>query len=410
MKIKMKVLATALVVIFASSILLSNITYANESINVTIEGELVNFAGQRPVIVDGRTLVPVRGVFEQLGFDVSWDGSTRQATLTSDDYIVILTISSDVFTTNGEEHILDVPAQIIGESTMLPIRAVLESVRYHVNWSAEEQTVIITPAVIIQGELFPTSGRELDLTLMLLTNDDIKPLEYMIYLESLRLDDNQISDLSSLSNLTNLRDLSLSNNQISDLAPLANLKNLESLELFGNEVSNITPLSELTYLNFLGLGSNQISDLKPFAETLTALPSLAKISLSWNQISDITHLSGLENLTELWLHENEIYDITPLADLTNLTALRIPWNDISDLAPIAGLVNLTTLQLTDNRISYLSPLSRLTNLTMLELNSNLISDLTPLSGLPNLTELSLWGNLVTNWEPVAHIDNVSGRP
>ncbi|MDR2182676.1 MAG: copper amine oxidase N-terminal domain-containing protein, partial [Clostridiales bacterium] len=57
--------------------------YANDgnTISVAIEGVAVDFDGQGPVIVDDRTLVPVRGVFEQLGFEVDWDGDARQAIL-----------------------------------------------------------------------------------------------------------------------------------------------------------------------------------------------------------------------------------------------------------------------------------------------------------------------------------------
>ena len=46
--------------------------YAADGISVTINGEQVVFENQQPVIVDGRTLVPVRGVFEALGFEVDW--------------------------------------------------------------------------------------------------------------------------------------------------------------------------------------------------------------------------------------------------------------------------------------------------------------------------------------------------
>ena len=51
---------------------------------------MIKFEDQQPVIVDGRTLVPVRGVFEFMGFDVDWNPTSRQATLMSEDYEVIL--------------------------------------------------------------------------------------------------------------------------------------------------------------------------------------------------------------------------------------------------------------------------------------------------------------------------------
>ena len=113
-------------------------------IAVTINGTAVNFTGTQPTIVDGRTLVPVRGVFETLGFDVSWNPDLRQATLERENDTIVITLDSETFTTNGVNHTLDVPAQVIGGSTMLPIRAVLESVGYSLDWDANTRTVIIS--------------------------------------------------------------------------------------------------------------------------------------------------------------------------------------------------------------------------------------------------------------------------
>ena len=113
-------------------------------IGVTIDGRPVNFPNQTPALVDGRTLVPVRGVFEALGFDVSWNEQARQVTLSRANDTIVITIDSASFTANGASHTLDVPAQIIGGSTMLPIRAVLESVGYNLGWEETTRTVIIT--------------------------------------------------------------------------------------------------------------------------------------------------------------------------------------------------------------------------------------------------------------------------
>jgi len=124
---------------------------ANSGINVTINEEHVVFADQTPVIIDGRTLVPVRGVFEHLGFVVSWDGDTQTAILVSNDYEVRITIGSYVFTSNGEEFMLDVPAQIINSRTMVPIRLPLESVGIEVDWDDATMTVIVyTPEFLTE--------------------------------------------------------------------------------------------------------------------------------------------------------------------------------------------------------------------------------------------------------------------
>ena len=131
----------ALIMIFA---LTPNIALANNTITVTVNGQAVVFADQGPVIVDGRTLVPVAGVFQALGFTTQWHPDTRQVTINRDTDTITLTIGSRTFTTNSTSHTLDVPAQIIGGRTMLPIAVVLRSVGYEVNWDGVSRTVAIS--------------------------------------------------------------------------------------------------------------------------------------------------------------------------------------------------------------------------------------------------------------------------
>ena len=139
---KNKFLSFALVTIFA--IIFAPACLKANQVHVTINGRQVNFIDQGPTIVDGRTLVPVRSVFEELGFEVDWEQDTETARLTRSGYEVVLTIGSANFITNGESHALDVPAQIMGSRTMLPIRAVLESVGYSVDWIQATNTVSIS--------------------------------------------------------------------------------------------------------------------------------------------------------------------------------------------------------------------------------------------------------------------------
>ena len=119
------------------------VSFANSEIIVTIDGQQVTFADQGPVIIDGRTLVPVGGVFGAIDFVPTWDGATRTATLTRSDFTIVITIDNATFTTNGVQHTLDVPAQIVNGRTMLPIRAVLESIGYDLDWDSSTRTVVI---------------------------------------------------------------------------------------------------------------------------------------------------------------------------------------------------------------------------------------------------------------------------
>ena len=433
-----KFLTMILAATFTFGITFAAAAHADDGVSVIIDGRYVVFDGQSPVIVDGRTLVPVRGVFEQLGFYVEWDAEARQATLTSDDYTVVITIGSETFTTNDANHTLDVPAQIIGGRTMLPIRAVLESVGYYLGWDGGTRTVRISPEpfegdrpayITIQGERFSTELTTLELPWVNLTDEDIIPLRYMTNLTWLILiggeEGSQVRDLTPLSELTNLRHLNLSINQISDLTPLAGLVNLEILILNVNQISDLTPLSGLTNLRRLGLDNNQFYDLSPLAE----LTNLTWLNLGDNRISDLTPLEELPNLTQLLLHNTQIIDLTFLTAFTNLTWISLNGNRISDLTPLADLINLTnldlennqisnlealayltsleTLWLRDNQISDLSPLANLTNLRMLGLERNRLNDLTPLSGLLNLTSLFLADNYINDLTPLTTLTNLT---
>ena len=63
-------------------------------VNVTLNGEPVNCAayGQPATIIDGRTMVPLRAIFETLGADIVWDKNTRTILSVKDETLVELTV------------------------------------------------------------------------------------------------------------------------------------------------------------------------------------------------------------------------------------------------------------------------------------------------------------------------------
>ena len=95
-------------------------------------------------IVDSRTLVPLRAIFEALGATVEWDGETRTVTSEMDGTNIKLTIDDKNLYVNGEAKVLDVPAMIIEGRTMVPARAVAEAYGATVAWDGETRTVTIT--------------------------------------------------------------------------------------------------------------------------------------------------------------------------------------------------------------------------------------------------------------------------
>lgn len=99
-----------------------------------------------PVVVDGRTLVPVRALFESLGATVDWDETTQTVTATKEDTVISMQIGSAAASVNGAAQVLDVPAQTIEGRTMVPARFAAESLNARVLWDSNTQSAyIITP-------------------------------------------------------------------------------------------------------------------------------------------------------------------------------------------------------------------------------------------------------------------------
>lgn len=111
-------------------------------LRVTVNGEKVVF-DQQPIIQNGRTLVPLRAIFEQLDASVEWINDTNTVVSKKDNIEIKLTIGSDQLFVNGVAKTIDVPAQIVNNRTMVPARAIAEAFGCKVDWDESNQTVVI---------------------------------------------------------------------------------------------------------------------------------------------------------------------------------------------------------------------------------------------------------------------------
>lgn len=117
---------------------------AHAAPSVELNGKAIEFTDQEPIIVDNRTLIPVRDVLEAMGAEVDWLEDERTVIAMRGLSSVTIRINDSNIIANGEPAAIDVPAQIINSRTMLPARAVVEALGGNVEWDAASQKVIIT--------------------------------------------------------------------------------------------------------------------------------------------------------------------------------------------------------------------------------------------------------------------------
>ena len=96
-----------------------------------------------PQLIRSRTMVPMRVIFESLGAQVHWDHETKTVNATTDERIVKMQANDTIMTASGYRIELDVPPMIIENRTLVPIRAVAEGLLAEVNWISETNTVEI---------------------------------------------------------------------------------------------------------------------------------------------------------------------------------------------------------------------------------------------------------------------------
>ena len=110
---------------------------------VFYDDEKIEF-DQIPVIENGRTLVPLRAIFEKIGAEVDWNEADKTVTAQKDDTQISLTIDNTTAVKNGEKIELDVPAKIVNGRTLVPVRFVADCFGVDVDWDGVMQEVILT--------------------------------------------------------------------------------------------------------------------------------------------------------------------------------------------------------------------------------------------------------------------------
>lgn len=144
---------------FGALILTAAVASAQD-IRVSVDGQPVKFSGTEPQYRNGRVLVPLRGVFEQMGAEVRWKPETRTVVATRDGKEVRLTIGESIASVDGRPVTMDVPAQVVNGSTLVPIRFLSESLGAEVGWNSAQQMVMIQTNDSGRAQTFPNRNNQ----------------------------------------------------------------------------------------------------------------------------------------------------------------------------------------------------------------------------------------------------------
>ena len=121
--------------------------YQAESIAIEVNGATLSIEDMPPISLYDRTMVPARAVFEAMGAEVAWNEATQEVYIRKDKDIIVLQVDQTTASKNGVAFTMDVPAKVINERTMIPVRAVSEALGCSVNWDETTRTVSIAEQI-----------------------------------------------------------------------------------------------------------------------------------------------------------------------------------------------------------------------------------------------------------------------
>ena len=246
-----------------------------------------------------------------------------------------------------------------------------------------------------------------------LTDETFKQFSSLVWISSLNIDNNQISDLSTLKNMSILKNLSAASNMIKDISILSNARNLKELNLSNNLITELDAISSLTALKALDVSLNLLSTV----DAISSLTSLTELNIAGNTIKNISALARLTKLHTLVLNDNPIQSVSAISSFGALTELSIDGTLVPNLNEISQISTLTTLNCSRTSITDFSPLATMnvvnltaiqsaissaetlalaSSLEFLNVSTNNILDVTPLTFLEKLKILNISNNPVIN--------------
>lgn len=135
--------------------------YAAKEVKIEIDGKAMVPKDMPAVIIDGRTMLPMRQIAQELGCEVNWNEAAKQIYVMRGSDIIVFTVDSKTGYENGKEFTMDVPATIVNDRTMLPVRVLADALHLNIKWDDPNRIVSIQSGdtVVKDEPKAPESGQ-----------------------------------------------------------------------------------------------------------------------------------------------------------------------------------------------------------------------------------------------------------
>ncbi|KUK11533.1 MAG: Copper amine oxidase-like domain-containing protein [Clostridia bacterium 41_269] len=97
-----------------------------------------------PAMIKGTVMIPLKACLEQFCAEIDWLPSTKTVMVSYKDKTILLSLGKQKATVNGKEVNISVPAQAVNGRTMIPLRFVSEQIGLKVDWNGTTKTVTIS--------------------------------------------------------------------------------------------------------------------------------------------------------------------------------------------------------------------------------------------------------------------------
>jgi len=230
----------------------------------------------------------------------------------------------------------------------------------------------------------------------------------------------QINEINEIFALLPFENLVINKCKIKSINNLKLNKNCKKISFIDSDIEDYNVIFEME-LEYIKIYSSNIN-----IKNISKNTNLKELHIRFNKLTELPDLSGLEKLQILTISNNNIKDITNLRNLLNLKILNISYNKIESLKPLEELKNLEYIYADNNEIKNINGINNLKKIIYLNLSFNPIENIddiiyfteletiniknTNIKNLPNLLELKKidYNSLEIDWKNIDKINGMKG--